>query len=224
MTMDTWRTEWVTKKKEIALRLANGDCGGSYGEAMLILCSAISALAAEVWPGKRIDQKRFVEILKDFAPPNLSATQISIPILAWHLRTTGVTNEEKLIRQTFLNICASQVLTGAELDKNENDVLAACKTISVKDIRECSYANLLYREVRSGYAHEYRPGQRADSWPMTQKSSAHVSYVNWANDPDRHIHFHVSWVAEVALTTAQAIDKVTHSIPRIAPKKWWIEG
>ena len=61
---ETWRTDWVTKKRDTALRLANGECGGSYGEAMLILCTILSALAAEVWPGTQIDKRRFVELLK----------------------------------------------------------------------------------------------------------------------------------------------------------------
>ncbi len=58
--METWRTEWIQKKNEIALDLAAGQCGGSYGEAVIILCAALSALAADVWPGRGIDRVRFV--------------------------------------------------------------------------------------------------------------------------------------------------------------------
>lgn len=130
----------------------------------------------------------------------------------------------KQIETAFLNFCDSQVLIGDDVDKTENEILSVCNAISSKDIRECSYANLLYREVRSGYAHEYKPGERAESWPMTQRPEARVSYVNWVNDPDRHIHFHVHWLAELATATAEKIDNVAGTLPRAAPPKWWIDG
>lgn len=218
------RIDWVTKKKEIALNLANGECGGSYAEAMLILCSALSALAAEVWPGKRIDQKRFVELLKEYSPPDLNATDISIPILVWHLKKAGMSAETKQIKEAFLSFPYTQVLTGNDVDRAENEILLVCNTISIKDIRDCSYANLLYREVRSSYTHEYQVGDRADPWQMTRKSEVNVSYVNWVDDPDRHIHFHVGWVAELAVSTAQKLDKIMSPITRNQPAKWWIEG
>ena len=72
--MATWRTDWVTEKKRIALCLANGECGGSYGEAVLILCAVLSALAADIWPGKGIDQMRFVELLKNEFCEHIFAT------------------------------------------------------------------------------------------------------------------------------------------------------
>jgi hypothetical protein len=214
----------MTKKQQIALRLASGECGGSYGEAVLILCSALNALAAEVLPGEGIDRKRFVELLKEYAPPQLSATRISIPLLVGRLRTAGMNTESKRIEKAFLNFCASRVLTGDKIDKTEEEILAVCNTVSSKDIRECSYANLLYREVRSSYAHEYRSGKRADPWPMTQESNAHVSYGNWVDDPDRHIHFHVGWISELAIRIAQAVDGMAAALPRTKPTRWWIEG
>jgi hypothetical protein len=70
--METWRTEWIQEKNEIALKLAAGQCGGSYSEATIILCAALSALASSMWPRRRIDQVRFVQLLKDFAPTHLA--------------------------------------------------------------------------------------------------------------------------------------------------------
>lgn len=222
--VSSWRKDWVSEKRAIALQLARGGCGGSYGEAMLILCAAISALAAEVWPGKRIDQKRFVELLKDFAPATLVATQVSVPMLVWHLRQSGQITEYQNVREACLNFSQTRVLTGKDVDRVESEIISLCGTISVKDMRDCSYANLLYREIRSGYAHEYRPGNRADSWPMTQDPTTAVSYINRSGDPDRLVHFHVEWVAELAVAIAQAIDREAASVPRTAPRKWWLEG
>lgn len=222
--VNSWRADWVSEKRAIALKLESGGCGGSYGEAMLILCAAVSALAAEVWPGKKIDRKRFVELLKDFAPATLVATQVSVPMLVWQLRQSGHVTESQNVRAAWLNFSQTRVLTGKDVDQAESEILSLCGTISVKDIRECSYANLLYREIRSGYAHEYRPGNRADSWPMTQDLTAAVSYINRLGDLDRLVHFHVEWVAKLAVAIAQAIDREAASVPRIAPKKWWLEG
>ena len=74
------------------------------------------------------------------------------------------------------------------VDKSEKEVMDICQTLSLEEVRQHSYANLLYKEVRSGYVHEYRPGNRADSSPMTGNPNVQVSYVNWANQ-DRRIYF-----------------------------------
>lgn len=222
--MNKWRSEWAAKKSEIALKLNGGACGGSYGEAVLILCAALSALAAEVWPGTGIDRKRFVHLLKRFSTPQLSATSISMPILAASLRRKRKRGTLKHLRRSYLNYGHSQVLTGDEVDKSEKQVLSVCPSLTSREIRECSYANLLYRELRSGYVHEYRPRGKADSWAMTGRDSAHVSYVNWANDPDRHIHFHVAWLSALLAETAKAVDDISSRLPLRKPKHWWSDG
>src|SRR4051794_35165887 len=55
-----WRADWAMRKCKLALNLSRGDCGGSYGDGVIILCAAISALAAEAWPSRVRDKKRFV--------------------------------------------------------------------------------------------------------------------------------------------------------------------
>jgi len=222
--MDTWRTDWMKAKRDVAFRLASGECGGSYGEAVIILCSAISALAAEVWPGRGKDRARFVEVLREFASPDLNTVRISIPLLVGTVRKQERTSEIVSLEKAFLDYSQSRVLTGDEVDKSEAEIIRVCPTLNAKEIRECSYANLLYEEIRSGYAHEYRPGTRADSRSMTSVRAAPVSYVNWANDPDRHIHFHVEWLADVALAVAKAVDAVGATLPRADPLGWWVHG
>lgn len=222
--MDTWRTEWIKTKRDVALRLASRECGGSYGEAVIILCAAISALAADVWPSRGKDRARFVEVLKDFAPSDLNTARISIPLLIARLRDQARTSELVTLEKAFLDYCPSRVLTGNEVDKSEAEILRVCQTLNSKEIRECSYANLLYGAIRSGYAHEYRPGPQADSWAVTSVRTTPVSYVNWVNDPDRHIHFHSGWLADVALAVAEAVDAVGATLPRIDPLPWWVHG
>jgi len=215
------RREWASKKNDIALRLYAGECGGSYGESVMILCAVLSALAAEVWPGRRQDKARFVELLKDFAPVEFNVTRISIPLLAAHLRDRRLDRESELIRKAFLDYLPSQVLTGDDVDKSETDILALCNTLDIKDLRNNSYASLLYGEIRSGYAHEYRSGQLSDPWPMTREETS-ISYVNWACKPDKHIHFHVPWMSKLVLSVAEAVDAIGEPLPRPKPKNWWL--
>lgn len=220
----SWRSQLVSEKVDIALRLAKGDCGASYGEAMLVLCAALSAMAAEVWPGIRNDRKRFAELLNDYAPSSLGATQVSVPELVSYLQKAGFVTESASIRTALLDLSPSRIVTGKDVDKTEGDIAARFPMIHTKDIRKCSYANLLYHEIRCGYSHQYRPGLRADSWPMTGDLAVPVSYINRVSDPDRYLHFHVNWVAELAITIAEAIDSDVQTIPRTLPLKWWLDG
>jgi len=115
------------------------------------------------------------------------------------------------------------------VDKSEGEVLSVCSDLATKDIRKVSYACLLYEEVRSAYAHEYKPGAKADSWPMTMAQGQSVSYVNRllaAGIPEtgRLIHFHIGWLAKLAVDIATDIDTHRTSLPRPAPASWWIDG
>jgi hypothetical protein len=221
--METWR-KWAQSKNEIALKLETGQCGGSYGEAVIILCAVLSTLAAEVWPGRGIDRVRFVELLSDFAPQRFNATRISIPLLVGYLRANDRGVESEAIRSVFLNYDQSRILTGDDVDKSEAEILTICPALSSKELREHSYANLLYREIRSGYVHEYRPRQRAYPWAMTRREDATVSYINWIDNPDRSIHFHLHWISELTLAVAQAVDAIADILPQRTPQSWWVCG
>jgi len=228
--MDAWRTDWANNKENIAYKLNSGECGGSYGDAVLILCAVLSALAAEVWPGDGKDRKRFVELLKEFAPQNFETTKISIPLLIKSLSSAGRADDVTVIQREFPKSQQGNVLTGED-DKTEGDILRVCPALSSKDLRKCSYANLLYKEVRSPYVHEYRPGKRADSRPMTQRPDVPVSYVGWIDpdpnnrdrDPEQRIYFTVEWISRVATSIARAVDRAG-SLPLPAPSQWWVDG
>lgn len=229
MASESWRRDWVTEKCEIASALARGEARGSYSEAAILVCAALSALAAEVWPGRNIDRARFIELLVRLGPTPNKLMTISVPLLVRHVELTSSKSSAKLLRDTFLPFSATRVVTGPEVDKSEGDVLFICSNLSTKDIRKFSYACLLYEEVRSAYAHEYRPGAKADSWPMTMAVGQSVSYVNRllaAGIPEtgRLIHFHIAWLAKLAVDIAMHIDIHRASLPRPAPASWWIDG
>lgn len=229
MASGSWRRDWVAEKCEIATALARGEAGGSYSEAAILVCAALSALAAEVWPGRNIDRARFIELLVRLGPtPNISMT-ISVPLLVRHVELTSSKSSGRLLRDTFLPFSATRVVTGPDVDKSESEVLSICSNLSTKDIRKVSYACLLYEKVRSAYAHEYKTGAKADSWPMTMAEGRSVSYVDRllaAGIPEtgRLIHFHIAWLARLAVGIAMDIDTHRDSVPRPAPASWWIDG
>ena len=101
-----------------------------------------------------------------------------------------------------------------------------CGSISMKEIRQFSYANLLYKEVRNGYAHEYQVGKKAESWSMFKDPDSLVTYCNRTTDPQRHrnIHFQIDQVGELSMEVAQVIDEVVGEIEQTKPETWWIDG
>jgi hypothetical protein len=123
-----------------------------------------------------------------------------------------------------LNFGRSRVVTGDDVDKTEKEIISVCPRLGRREIRDCSYAALLYGELRSAYVHEYRPGEKANSWSMTRRDDVQVSYVNWVNDPDRHIHFHISWLSRLVAEVARALDGLPSRLPARKPKHWWVDG
>lgn len=234
---DPWRTEFALRKRGLALRLVNKECGGSYGDEVMMLCAVITALAAEVWPGKGKDQRRFVEVLKDFAL-ELKTTRISIPLLLAYLQSEKGRGVEKLeLEREFFDNPQDLNLDGDVVDQSEETLIAKCPTLTPKEIRACSYGNLLYTEIRCGYAHEYRPGKRAVSASMSSVRTAIVSYENYGKNPedkdyseddtDWRIYFNVDWIGNVAVAVAKAIDTVGE-FKRSASDQpvggWWLDG
>lgn len=219
----------MREKCDIAAELARGAAGGTYSESTILVCAVLSALSAEVWPGDRIDQKRFVELLVRLSTSANSTTTISIPLLVQHLVAANDHVNSTALTRALLSFSPTRIVSGPEVDRSEADVLALCPFLHIKTIRKHSYAYLLYEEVRSSYAHEYRPGSRVDSWPMTEYDGQAVSYVNRLLKPGiletgRLIHFHTEWLRRVAIDLASNIDAHATTIPRALPTAWWIEG
>ena len=164
--MENWRSSFTNMKRNIALRLASGERGGSYDDAVVILCAAIGALAADVRRGKTQDRKKYIEVLVAFACA-LGTARISIPLLVASLRKQKQDSQADILENAFLNFGPTQVLTGDLVDKPEQEVVRLCPSLGLREIRRFSYANLLYKEIRCGYVHEYAPGDQARAWALS---------------------------------------------------------
>lgn len=208
----------------LADRLSRGECGGSYAEAVIISCSAISAMAAELWPGKGIDRARFVELIVKFAPSELRVDRLCIPLLVGYLESQGQHLEIKPLQDMLYQYSQSRILTDDEIDLPEPEVKNLCPTLPVEKLRSYSYPNVLYEEVRSGYAHEYCPSARAEASPMTCKADVSVSYINRADATHRLVHFHSGWLFELARGIARRLDELGDVLEVPKPAVWWING
>jgi polyisoprenoid-binding protein YceI len=49
--------------KLTSLALDRGKCGGTYADAVILLSSAVSAVAADLWPGPRLNRRRWIRWL-----------------------------------------------------------------------------------------------------------------------------------------------------------------
>lgn len=219
MTPLRWRTKFVSAKCDIALALSNGAAGAAYGEAAILISSLLTALSSELWPGRNQDRVRFIELLVRVSPSTPKLTTVSTPLLIQHLLGSNHLAEADQLQVKLLSCDSSLIITGTEVDRSEDDILAISPSIPRDIVRRFSYACLLYDELRSSYAHEYRPGDKAESWPTTMRLNQDISYVN--KNSQRTIHFHIGYLARIAIETVQRMDSGSISTPMPTPAIWW---
>lgn len=204
--------------------MAEGECDGSYAEGVIILSSALSAIAAEVWPGNKIDKKRFVEAVAVYCDVELKPKRISVPLLIEYLDNNGKGQEAATLRTQFMSFPRGQLLTGSQVDRFEDEICRACPGLLHEQIRRFAYAAVFYDEVRSSYVHKYKIGLSADPWAVAATEDTEISYGNWRADPIRHIHFPIQWISKVAESVAENVDCSAQELPLVQPGRWWLEG
>lgn len=221
---------WVQGRITLAKRLDWGECGGSYGDAMLILSALLSGQAADIWPGKNKDRRRFVEIWATLSNKALTPNLISVPLLIGYLEKNGKPDLVKKVKDTNSHALAldeTMVVTGKQVDLPEEDLMKLDPRLTAKCLRRFSYGSVFYEHVRSGYTHEYHTTDSASSRPQAREP-APISYVNVLRRSDykthRRIHFDVGWVAEVveSISTSAVVSGLKQSLAD--PTKWWIDG
>lgn len=243
--------EWTERKLEIARRLNTGEAGASCAESYLVISAVLSGIASDLWPGERIDQKRFIELWHRYAPQELGADLISLPLLIQQLDAETKFEEAEILRTThpgaFHPLGGSLVITKNDVDRSDAEVIRLCPTLNVRKIRQMSYAAIFYRELRSSFTHEYSAGAGAATYPMARIGSG-VSYTNVLrfgsstsddvqgaeidddevivneHETHREIHFEVDWLIGLVRGIAQNAESDWRKQPIVVPEKWWIEG
>jgi len=223
-----WLQEWSQSKIDLASRLSSGECGGSYAEAVIIICNVLSAISADIWPGRNIDKKRFVELLFKYSNSMESCETISVPLLIDTFRECGNIKLANKLKMELLPFSDTRVITGNDSDKTIGDLKTDYPEIEITVLKRHSYSCILYEDIRSGYAHEYQPGGRADSWPMSSdRDNCLVSYTNRltnAGTVNRLIHFNVSWLVRLAGEVVGNLVKENPMPTFTRYTSWWLEA
>lgn len=223
---------WIRERCKLAKRLNKGECGGSYGDAMLVLSAVLSGLAADMWPGKGKDRRRFVETWSTHSNPRLNTNLVSVPLLLSSLKRDN--NTELLEKVSASRPEAfppweiyALAVTGQEVDQTETELTALDSRLTTSMLRRFSYGNLFYEHVRSGYTHEYRTTDSASAYPMVSEPAS-VSYVNMldrsSNRTYRRIHFDVGWIATIVESVAFSVVASGPIQPFEDPQHWWVDG
>ena len=223
--MSGYYLQSVIHKIGIAKKLNAGEIGGSYSEALLIISSILSATASIIWPGDRIDRRRFVELLVTHNTTDYNLSKVSIPLLS---KSNILTKEqENIIFEEYRKKSHSIIITGEDIDMDEHIVTTLCPDIELKIIREFSYANIFYKELRSSIVHEYHVSDYASDYPQTKRNTF-VSYNNHLEYPFRRICFHfnpLKVVTEsIAYNVAELVEQIRNSSPEETSRAWWLDG
>jgi hypothetical protein len=211
-----------------ARHVGEGACGGSYGDAVLILSAILSSLAAGLWPGEGKDRRRFVEIWAAYSAPDLKPNLISVPRLLASLEKEGHHDLVKKVRSTHPRAFTpykidTLVVTGEDVDKTEDKLVALVPELDAWQLRKFSYGDVFYRNVRSGYIHLYRLKEYAREYSMADKTGS-ISYVNVNNLPYRPIYFPISWVADLVESVLTRVTSSGGKQPLPNPQSWWVDG
>ncbi len=220
--VDPWWLKFAERKIASSEKLLN-ECGGSYGDVILIFTGVISTMAAERWPGRGFDNKRFIELLVEFAPETRT---ISVPRLCNHLLSHDLVAQAKQIWDYPENeFLMGEILQGPDIDSSEKSIANSLTTpISPKAIRRYSYASLLYNDLRCSYSHEYKIGDDAHAYKMTRSKNSCISYVNYHKEPFPFIHFDLNWLANVVRKCASVMVERQPDQLSVIPAEWWING
>jgi len=187
----------------------------TYPDCVLILTAVMSACAACRWPGKRFDQKRFVQSLIQFGSPKLNLDYVS----------TGALLEMDLIslkespwgaRGNALNI-----FTGEQIDGPIQTMANRYTRVTVSEFKRASYANQIYNSLRCGYAHTYLPGGYTTDYQVSD-FPAQISYMR-CTEPDGKVimesHFHFDYLIDVAQQQVSTLLKGNLN----KPAQWWLD-
>ena len=193
----------------------------------------LSGIASELWPGKGIDKRRFVQSWVQFSEPNLSPNLISVPLLAQQLRDDGKASEAQTIENARPEMFGfgnqTVILNGKDVDASELEIVKWVPVLELSFIRRFSYPAVFYEHVRSSLFHEWKLSPKTTGIPMTS-FPAGVSYVNRLDTANmaisrRVIHFHMEWLADVVRSiAANSANLITSGKTLSLPTIWWIEG
>jgi hypothetical protein len=187
----------------------------SHQDLELILTAVISACAAWRWPGEGFDRKRFVESLIQFSSPSLPLDYVSIGALL----EFGLIAESETPWRDFAK--KYRIFPGDEIDSVLPDMSTRYPHLATRDLKNASYANLIYRSLRCGYAHTYWASGNTTHVAPSHRP-AQISYIGRLQPDGKLIRiasFHLDYLIEV---TQEQVSTLTDK-PLQKPDEWWLD-
>ena len=217
MLSSTPMRSFLQGRMDFVQELRSSSLGFTQQDLGLILTAVITACAAYRWPGKGFDQKRFVETLIRFSSPSLHMNYISTGGL---LESGSISESETPWRDLDAR---SRIFIGAEIDAALPDMANRYPQLTTRDLKQASYANLIYRWLRCGYAHTYWAFGNTTHVPPSLRP-AQISYVGRLQ-PDgswtRIASFHLDYLIQAAQEQVSSLPEKPPKEPK--PDEWWID-
>lgn len=204
--------EFLQGRIELVKHLATDVAKAHYADMVLILTAALSACASRRWPGDHIDKKRFVELLVRCSPQDFHTSWVSLPALL---------GDHPGADKRPAGMPDTRILCGHEVDVSYEEAERQYPDFSAKQLREHSYASLIYRWLRCGYAREYWANENVTHVPAPDEK-ARVSYIGRAtrDGQRRMVSFHIEYLVELA----EHHVSILPSAPCAPPSDWWVDG
>jgi hypothetical protein len=205
--------EFLIGRVQLAKQLTESDLGVHYADVALILCSVISACSSIRWPGRGIDRVRYVELLACHSPPEAHAQWVSIPALI----ARGLLDEADTPYKD--NEC--RIFRDDEIDLELSDAQKQYPGLTIRDLKQASYASLIYEWLRCGYAHGYWHDENV-THAQASLDDARLSYIGRLRRDDtiqRITSIHLDYLLGLAEYHAEHLPDQ----PENPPQKWWLE-
>ena len=232
------KDNWIKSKIKIAECLCKGGCNGSYDDAVLILCGALSGVASDLWPSalspkQGIDKMRFVELMVKHSKSNPHPELISVPLL-YITRSKDPLQKDNahVIEQQFksLNLWSgplgTRIITCKDYHLSDKDAQSLLNGLPLQEIRKYSYAYVFYDQLRCGYVHEGKPRKMATTGRMgMSRRNPKIEYL--LEDHVNIIHkicFSFDWIKEMVLSISDIYEELDADSPATKPTKWWLDG
>lgn len=253
LTTDGLR-QWVAGRLRNADALVSQRDAGMFDadDAQILLCAAVSAMAADHWPHSGIDRARFVQFLIEYGSQDSSLTFVSIPYLVRLVsKNPKFTKECDILAQH--TACVPLSLGGAATGRagtgpgalsngmdTDADVVESWLAVNGplteelrKTVRKASYAGIMYRDLRCGLFHEHRRGEALGRWSMTTHPEPHyVLAFDGDGTPGWRLCLPYEYVREVVegvlLRACDWLDRSPQFVrcrkaTRPRPDCWWID-
>ena len=208
--------EYLIERVEFAKSLYKDHELATYHDITLILTAVLSACASRTWTGIGIDRVRFLELLINHSDAKHKTSNVSIPFLI----NDGLIDNSKT--EWGKPGRATRILTDSEVDMPVEQAQCIYPSLDLKNLKMYSYAQLIYKFLRCGYAHSYYLDgdlshvAHSDRYPDTR-----MSYIGMINDQGKIVRrracFHIEYLIDLAEYHAHSLK----SEPISQPAEWW---